>query len=63
MLIWIGPGWPTLEGPGYEQVTDTTQRELFGFIFNTAQALRDARITLYGINPEGDWAPSITRAS
>jgi VWFA-related protein len=53
MLIWIGPGWPTLEGPGYEQVTDTTQRELFDFIFNTAQALRDARITLYGINPEG----------
>jgi VWFA-related protein len=53
MLIWIGPGWPTLEGPGYEETSNTTQQELFGFILDTTQALRDARITLYGINPEG----------
>jgi hypothetical protein len=28
MLIWIGPGWPMLEGPGY-RATDATQRSLF----------------------------------
>jgi VWFA-related protein len=51
MLIWIGPGVPMLEGPGYEQFSDRTQREVFNIIVATTEALRDARITMYSVNP------------
>ena len=50
MLIWIGPGWPMLEGPGYRP-SDSAQRRVFNIIVETTRALREARITMYSINP------------
>jgi VWFA-related protein len=49
MLIWIGPGWPMLEGPGYRP-SDATQRALFNALVETTRTLREARITLYNVN-------------
>jgi VWFA-related protein len=49
MLIWIGPGWPMLENPGY-RASDATQRALFNAIVETTRTLREARITVYNVN-------------
>jgi VWFA-related protein len=60
MLIWIGPGWPMLQGARY-QMSDKTQRALFNLIVETTRTLREARITMYHVNqtdPE-----SLTRMS
>jgi VWFA-related protein len=49
MLIWIGPGWPMLQGPGY-RASDDTQRALFNAVVETTRTLREARIILYNVN-------------
>ncbi len=49
LLIWIGPGWPMLAGPGYQQ-SERGQRSEFNTIVEISQLLHDARITLYNIN-------------
>lgn len=49
MLIWIGPGWPMLQGERY-QTSDKTQKALFNIIVETTRTLREARITMYHVN-------------
>jgi VWFA-related protein len=49
MLIWIGPGWPMLEGPGY-RASDATQRAQFNMIVETTRTLPEARVTMYNVN-------------
>lgn len=49
MLIWIGPGWPMLEGSGY-RASDATKRAQFNLIVDAARTLREARITMYSVN-------------
>jgi VWFA-related protein len=49
MLIWIGPGWPMLEGPGYRP-SGATQRGVFNAIVEMTRTLREARITMYSVN-------------
>jgi VWFA-related protein len=51
MLIWIGPGTPMLEGSRYEETSEGTRRQIFGFITDTTQELQDSRITLYTLQP------------
>jgi VWFA-related protein len=62
MLIWIGPGWPMLEGPGY-RASDATQRSLFNAIVETTRMLREARITMYNVNPPDPDSPAMMRTS
>jgi VWFA-related protein len=62
MLIWIGPGWPMLEGPGY-RASDATQRSLFNAIVETTRILREARITMYNVNPPDPESPATMRTS
>jgi len=62
MLIWIGPGWPMLEGPGY-RATDATQRSLFNAIVEMTRILREARITMYNIDPLDPESPGMMRTS
>jgi VWFA-related protein len=62
MLIWIGPGWPMLEGPGYRP-SDATQRWLFNAIVETTRTLREARITLYNVNQLDPSSPGMMQAS
>jgi VWFA-related protein len=49
LLIWIGPGWPMLAGPSYQQ-SERSQRSEFNGIVEMSQILREARVTLYNIN-------------
>jgi VWFA-related protein len=52
ILIWISPGWPLLSGP--RQELDSKQQEkLFARIVALSDNLRQARITLYSIDPLG----------
>jgi VWFA-related protein len=61
MLIWIGPGWPMLEGPGY-QASNATQRSLFNMIVETIRTLRESRITMYNVNPLDPESTGMMRA-
>jgi VWFA-related protein len=46
ILVWIGPGWPLLSGPGFLQDTPETQSNFFAHIVSLSTALREAQITL-----------------
>lgn len=52
LLIWISPGWPLLSGPGV-QLTNRDETMLFKSVVDFSQQLRDARITLYSLDPLG----------
>lgn len=52
LLIWISPGWPLLSGPGVE-LTAKNQEWIFQTIVRLSDELREARITLYNVNPLG----------
>jgi VWFA-related protein len=52
LLIWISPGWPILTGPQVE-LSAKEQRSLFQSVVQMSQALRQARITLYSVDPLG----------
>jgi VWFA-related protein len=60
LVIWISPGWPILSGPN---ITLTTKQEqgLFSSIVWLANALRQARITLYSVDPLGVEDAATTR--
>jgi VWFA-related protein len=49
LLIWIGPGWPMLQGARY-QASGNTARALFNSIVEATRTLREARITMYNAN-------------
>jgi VWFA-related protein len=52
LLIWISPGWPILTGPHVE-LSAKEERSLFQSVVQMSQALRQARITLYSVDPLG----------
>ena len=52
MVVWISPGWPLLSGPNV-QLNARNEAGLFASIVSVSTALRDARITLYSVDPEG----------
>jgi VWFA-related protein len=52
IVIWISPGWPLLSGPGVE-VGAKEQTNLFATITALSNLLRDARMTVYSIDPVG----------
>ena len=52
MVLWISPGWPLLTGPAVQlngKQTDTIFHEIVGL----STSLREARMTLYSIDPIG----------
>lgn len=51
-VIWLSPGWAMLSGPNFI-ITTKSQQWLFGNIVTLSQELREARITLYSIDPLG----------
>jgi VWFA-related protein len=51
-LIWMSPGWPLLTGPGIE-LTAKDQAWMFNSIVSFSKELRDARMTIYSIDPLG----------
>jgi VWFA-related protein len=52
MILWVSPGWPLLTGPRV-QLDGKQQQRLFGAVVDASTELRQARITLYNINPLG----------
>jgi VWFA-related protein len=52
MVVWISPGWPLLSGPNV-QLSARNEAGLFASIVSLSTALREARITLYSVDPAG----------
>lgn len=52
LLVWLSAGWPLLSGPGV-QLTAKDQETLFNSVVELSTALREARITLYSVDPLG----------
>jgi VWFA-related protein len=52
LVVWISPGWPLLSGPR-EDLTEKDQQRLFNNIVGLSDRLRQARITLYSVDPLG----------
>jgi VWFA-related protein len=61
IVIWISPGWPILSGPGIE-LSSKNEAGLFASVVSASNALREARITLYSVDPEGADAAGGIRA-
>ncbi len=56
LVIWIGPGWPLLSGPGTNP-TRTDQERILTNIVRLTTALRQARLTLYNVDQPGTTEP------
>jgi VWFA-related protein len=52
IVVWISPGWPLLASVGNEMYPKGKE-QLFSSLVLVSTALRQARITLYSIDPEG----------
>jgi len=52
LLLWMSPGWPILEGPHVE-ISSKGQQGIFNTIMRISTTLREARMTLYSIDPLG----------
>jgi VWFA-related protein len=52
LMIWFSPGWPLLSGPNIE-LTHKQEQNFFDMIVAASTGLRQARITLYSIDPLG----------
>jgi VWFA-related protein len=52
LVIWISPGWPLLSGPRI-QLSEKSQKDIFQSIISASTQLRNARVTLYAVDPLG----------
>jgi VWFA-related protein len=52
LMVWFSPGWPLLSGPNIE-LTRKQEENFFDTIVAASTGLRQARITLYSIDPLG----------
>jgi VWFA-related protein len=52
LVVWISPGWPILSGPRIN-LTSKESQSIFNSVVGASTALREARITLYSVDPLG----------
>ncbi|MGD0443190.1 MAG: VWA domain-containing protein [Edaphobacter sp.] len=52
VVVWISPGWPILSGPNINLDTKQTG-QIFASIVSISTILREARMTIYSIDPLG----------
>jgi VWFA-related protein len=52
LLVWFSAGWPMLSGPRID-LSKKNQEWLFNSIVAMSRSLREARITLYSVDPIG----------
>lgn len=52
MILWVSPGWPLLSRPGI-YLDDRQENQIFATIVGLSTQLRQARVTLYSVNPLG----------
>jgi VWFA-related protein len=62
MVIWISPGWPLLSGPRVS-LSESQEQHTFDSVVRLSTDLRQARITLYSIDPLGVAGAGGTRTS
>jgi len=51
-MVWFSPGWPLLSGARIE-LTSKQEQHFFDLVVSASNDLRQARITLYSIDPLG----------
>jgi hypothetical protein len=52
LVLWVSPGWPLLTGPRTD-LDSKQQQQIFADVVGLSTRLRQARITLYNIDPLG----------
>jgi VWFA-related protein len=52
MIFWVSPGWPILSGPRID-LDYKQQNQIFSTVVGLSTQLRQARITLYSVDPLG----------
>jgi len=52
MVIWVSPGWPLISGP-HQILTPKQEQIVLNNVVRLSSALRQARITLYSVDPLG----------
>ncbi len=62
LMIWFSPGWPLLSGPSI-QLSHKEEERLFHSIVGESDALRQADVTMYAIDPIGAIEAGSMRAS
>jgi VWFA-related protein len=62
LMIWFSPGWPMLSGENVK-LSHRSGSQIFNSIVATTNGLRQARITLYSIDPLGPMDAGGSQAS
>jgi VWFA-related protein len=52
LVVWLSPGWPLLSGPNVI-LTNKEQAWIFNSAVELSQKMREARVTLYDVDPAG----------
>jgi VWFA-related protein len=60
LLIWVGPGWPMLEGSNFS-FSDKDQRRYFDATVELSTRLREARMAVYSVAPINVDSTAVTR--
>jgi VWFA-related protein len=50
LVIWAGPGWPTLKGGEFRPDTQAMQHNYFAYLANLSTSLREAQVTLDAVS-------------
>lgn len=50
LLVWLGPGWPTMGGVQFSQASERVKEQDFSAIVALSTRLREAHIALYSIS-------------
>jgi VWFA-related protein len=61
VIVWVSPGWPLFSGPSVE-LDSKQQAQIFGNIVSFSNEFRQARVTLYSVDPLGN-GESISRSA
>jgi len=50
LMIWLGPGWPLLTGPGFRPDSDENKQNFFDNLVQLSNSLRESQVTLDAIS-------------
>ena len=53
LVIWLGPGWPLLNGPGFRPDAADRKQNFFDNLVQITNGLRESQVTLDVISPPG----------
>jgi VWFA-related protein len=58
IVIWLGPGWPLLRDPDFQQDSPAVKRNFFDYLVQLSTALREGQVTLDAVS-----SPELVRSS